>query len=202
MAPWLLLIIAALIVVSVSLYSHARQVETHALGRQLLVAEELRDAEAALHAALEKLRQMDTVLAIREHTLTREGQVLIAMEGRSGPVAADRGQAVQAEEKDAPDAPDQPDPQRPLSPVPEPSPRIGSFEAGGRDRMPDAVICRSDGASPSARPGLSPAREWPARARELAAAGATAAQIARELEVPAGEVELVLALNARRSSLF
>src|SRR5690348_4967463 len=69
MTPWLLLIIAALIVGCVSLYFQLRQVESQSRGQQSVIADELREAEAALLSALEKLRQMDTVLVVRERNL-------------------------------------------------------------------------------------------------------------------------------------
>jgi hypothetical protein len=55
MTPWLLLIIAALIVGCVSLYFQVRQGESQSLGRQSLMTDELREAEAALLSALEKV---------------------------------------------------------------------------------------------------------------------------------------------------
>jgi hypothetical protein len=199
MTPWLLLIIAALIVVSVSLYSHARQVESHTLGRQLLVADELREAEAALHAALEKLRQMDTMLAVRERTLASDGWRPIA-DGQCAPspptaLAMDRDDGGRLPGAGA------------LDP--------SGAAAGGQARDGGATIrLRAEGEEGSqagekrvgrtARPprvntGEGTGRVWQARVVELARTGMVASQIARELELPVGEVELVLALGPRPS---
>jgi len=125
MTPWLLLIIAALIVGCVSLYFRLQQVESHSLGRQAVVADELREAEAALLSALEKVRQMDAVLANR----------LVRSQLGSGPDAS-----------------------------------------------------RVETAEPLGLP-------WRGAAVELARTGMTAREIARELELPVGQVELVLALE-------
>src|SRR5690349_21349572 len=69
MAPWLLLLIAALTVACVSLYFHLRQVESQSRGEQSIITDELREAEAALTSALEKIQRMDRELAARERAL-------------------------------------------------------------------------------------------------------------------------------------
>src|SRR5438067_1380941 len=69
MTPWLLLIIAALIVACVSLYFHLRQAESQSRGEQSIITDELREAEAALTSVLEKIQRMDRELAAREKAL-------------------------------------------------------------------------------------------------------------------------------------
>src|SRR5438445_11264800 len=69
MTPWLLLIIAALIVACVSLYFYLRQVESQSRGEQSIITDELREAEAALTSALEKIHRIDRELGTREKAL-------------------------------------------------------------------------------------------------------------------------------------
>lgn len=138
MTPWLLLIIAVLIVVSATFYYQLRQVESESLNRQSLVADELREAEAAFLAALDKLRALADDLEARRQYLAGERAELPA--GR-----------------------------------PQGSPR------GRTDRPPAAAVPAASG--------------WRARAVELARVGMTPLQIARELEVRVGEVELLLAFE-------
>ena len=80
MAPWLLVIIAALIAVCVSLYFQVRQVQSEGRGTQSFIADELRDAEAALLMALERIQRMDRVLTIREKAICDSGQVRATIE--------------------------------------------------------------------------------------------------------------------------
>lgn len=198
MTPWLLLIIAALIVVSVSLYSHARQAESQTLGRQLLVADELKEAEAALRSAVEKLRQMDTVLAVREQTLAREAIVPLAVSSSRAPEPS--GRAAPGDDRitgtDSAE-PGHPGPEARGGGPDERGRSIQVHEDGDRDRVGTAAYGWPPQRTPMKSEDLS-GRQWQARAIELTAAGWTASRIARELELPVGEVELVLALNTSR----
>jgi len=63
---WLLVIITGLTVGCVVLYCRLRQMESVDRARQSLFADELRDAEAALLSALERVEAMDRRLASRE----------------------------------------------------------------------------------------------------------------------------------------
>src|SRR5947207_455320 len=96
-APWLLLLMAALIVACVSLFFQLRQVESQSRGRELILSDELRDAEAALLSALEKVRKMDTSLAAREHELAVRHQPASASrapEGRQSTAVRTRPTAI------------------------------------------------------------------------------------------------------------
>jgi hypothetical protein len=217
MGPWLLLVIAALIVACVSLYFHARQVESQARGEQSVITDELRDAEAALMSALEKLQRMDSALAAREQALTKA----------LGPDVFNRVPAERVVSSTTARDP------APVTVPPEPV-RSAEGEELEREPWPGSSITRREErarvlASPGvsalplaqeeARPGARPplfggkgeensgqwmhapgARQpphagWRLRAVELAQAGNTPLQIARDLELPVGEVELALALR-------
>lgn len=54
LSAWLLIIIAALIVLCFSLYFNAKRLESEALAREWLALEELREAEAALRESEER----------------------------------------------------------------------------------------------------------------------------------------------------
>src|SRR5436309_15048325 len=99
MTPWLLLIIAALIVACVSLYFHLRQVESQSRGEQSIITDDLREAEAALTSALEKIQRMDRELAARERALVDPG-VVSAQAGSNAPtgvLAVESGESYAAE---------------------------------------------------------------------------------------------------------
>jgi hypothetical protein len=191
MTPWLLLIIAALIVGCVSLYFQVRQGESQSLGRQSLMTDELREAEAALLSALEKVRQMDTVLAVRERNLATREELSLP-EGRRGAASGSRGLAAvdrgpgngedPAAREDPPDAASR-GPQAPAS------------DRGSGTEPPRRPARGTGAAGASSAHGPEQAgRPWQDRAVALAGTGMTARQIARELALPVGQVELVLAL--------
>jgi hypothetical protein len=188
MTPWLLLIIAALIVVSVSLYSYARQVESQTLGQQLVVADELREAEAALLAALDKVRQMETALAVRERNLARDE---VSTTGGRLP-ETDRWTCAShrsVEEKQV----ERHSTTRSTEPASGSTLLLRAERAAGSE--PAGTAQRSIVRPECHKEKEASIRLWQARALELAETGITAAQIACELELPVGEVELVLALR-------
>ena len=149
MVPWLLLVIAGLIVACAVMHSRLRETESATRGQQSVIADELREAEAALVSALDRLRRMDQELSARESNLSR-----------------------QLWEPPPPQAPPR------LSPVLHPQ-----------------DLPSNQASVPSEHPSLTVS--WRARAIDLARQGLTPLQIARELELPTGEVELVLALDTR-----
>jgi hypothetical protein len=148
MAPWLLLIIAALIVACVSFYYQIKQVESQARGEQSVIADELRDAEEALLSALDKIQRMDRVLSARERALTPPPADSASLETQN-------------------------------LPVPE----------SEREEPPAGRIARREVRAPAATSNCQ------TRATALAREGLAPAEIARELELPVGEVELALALS-------
>ena len=169
MTPWLLLIIAALIVACVSLYFHLKQVESQARGEQSVITDELRDAEAGLMSALEKIQRMDSALAARERLLS----AVVPIPGSR--VSSEHAETPPARATDDPDA--------------ERSGRVSGLMTGERDaEIPNPVALLTTPSAPA-----SP-RGWRARAAELAREGRTPLQIARDLELPVGEVELALTL--------
>lgn len=129
MVPWLLLVIAGLIVACAVMHSRLRETESATRGQQSVIADELRDAEATLVSALDRLRRMDQELSERESGIAQRLR-----------------------------------------------------ESGDRFHVDRA---------PVAAPGAS----WRREAVELWRRGMSALEIARELELPVGEVELVLALE-------
>jgi hypothetical protein len=167
MVPWLLLVIAGMIVLCTVMHSRLRETESATRGQQSFIADELRDAEAALVSALERLRRMDQELSDRESALS---------------------QCQRAPE------PVLPPPVHTRSPV-QREPGLSSLQRHieGRDLFSTA----SDAHSPPGRPAEStPGLSWRSAAIERSRRGMTALQIARELDLPVGEVELVLALDA------
>ena len=60
LSAWLLLIIAALIVLCFSLYYHAKRTESEALTREWLATEELRDTEAALRESQQRVQSLQS----------------------------------------------------------------------------------------------------------------------------------------------
>jgi hypothetical protein len=63
MTAWLLIVIVGLLLVCLVLYQLLQQTESVARGRQSLAAEDLRSAEAALSATLERFAQLDERLS-------------------------------------------------------------------------------------------------------------------------------------------
>jgi hypothetical protein len=182
-APWLLLLMAALIVACVSLFFQLRQVESQSRGRELILSDELRDAEAALLSALEKVRKMDSSLAARERDL--------------------------AERHQPPSTTRSPDDRQSMAVRSRPAAIIvGPRRASGEVRLTPAPADRGqEGPLPGAvrdarrtRRVMPSVAHWRLRAIELARTGRTPLQIARELEQPVGEVELVIALQSRRET--
>ncbi len=174
--PWLLLVIAALIVVCAALYFHLRQVESASLGHQSLVVDEAREAEQALLAVLGRAQRLEGEMAAREERLSRLPW------------------------------PDMPPPARPPDAGrPEESTGGDRPESAGqvfRPLTPDLLASHRDpghGPSPSDAPPRAamgrPVAAWRARAGALARAGMTTRQIAQELALPVAEVELALTLD-------
>jgi hypothetical protein len=135
LTPWLILIITALVLVSVTLYFQLKLAESESRNRDSIHADELREVEAVLQAALEQAPHLESRAA--------------------------------AHERPAPD---------PLTPTAsaetDPKPKYSST---GRSAIPAAL--------------------WRSRAADLARAGKSPLEIARELALPVGEVELALALS-------
>jgi hypothetical protein len=169
MVPWLLLVISGLIVTCALMYSQMRQVETTSRGRQSIIADELRDAEEALLSALERVRRMDQELAARESRLTSTSGPL-APPTFTEPFQTGGLRGVTSEDP----------------------PQVRSAADGGARAPKDAR--RRVGDQPAPRPASEPA-DWRARAVECSRRGASPRQIAQELGLPVGEVELVLALE-------
>lgn len=192
MVPWLLLVIAGLIVACAVMHSRLRETESATRGQQSVIADELRDAEAALVSALERLRRMDQELAERERDLSHSYQEPVPAPRdvpRPRPTAA-------AEELTGRPAGTVPPIERP--PVRPPS-GWRDTDLSSTDPVATGGSLFSVGASgrPSASRNSSPASRtsWRAQALELSRQGLSALAIARELELPVGEVELVLALE-------
>ena len=190
MTPWLLLIIAALIVGCVSLYFQLRQVESQSLSRQSVIADELRDAEGALLSALEKLRQMDTVLAVRERNLA-SGEASwsgVRLRGTS------HVRSLAETEQDPGDRSGPAGREEPMVSV-SGSPRAPTSDGGSEtERRGDPAWGRGAPRQPAAHAAKRTGPPWRDRAADLARNGMTARQIARKLELPVGEVELALTL--------
>jgi hypothetical protein len=193
MGPWLLMIIAALIALCVALYYQARQVQSEAGGAQRFIADELRDAEAGLVAALERIQRMDGVLSAREKA--------IAAAGRGAPVAEsmpatpnERSNTAESMRLEAP-MPTLAAGAVPTDPQTLPQDDASIEETVGDDGKP-VPAPRESRISLDQQPTGSAHGEWRSRAVGLAVAGLTPLQIARELELPVGEVELALALGS------
>ena len=181
MVPWLLLVIAGLIVACVLLHSQLRQVESTARGRQSLIADELRDAEAGLLSALERVRHMDQELGAREDRLVSlpfwpAAPPSVALAAPNPHGAGEFAQAGRETEEISSNHVVDGRQERPTI-LPAPSGEVNAAPVVSR-RTPPA-------------PG-----EWRLRALELARSGASPREIARELELPVGEVELALALES------
>lgn len=167
MVSWLLLVIAGLIVLCAVIHSRLGETESATRGQQSLIADELRDAEVALVSALERLRRMDQELSNRESGLSQRQR---------------EPESTYLSPVDPPHSA-----QRKLDPVLVQSPAaVGSlFSTAAADRPM------------SGRPGAStPGLSWRLAANERSRRGMTALQIAREMHLPVGEVELVLALDS------
>lgn len=198
MTPWLLLIIAALIVGCMSLYFQLRQVESQSLGRQSVIADELGDAEAALLSALEKLRQMDTVLAVRErHLASGEGVPLPERPARA-PLDCRGGIEVEGDQCQGTPAAERQQGSVAMRVTPAPPAHDLTVRAGQNSGpwWPSGAAI-----APGADASRAASRPWPGRAAALARTGMTARQIAQELELPVGQVELALALEGGESPL-
>jgi hypothetical protein len=192
MGPWLLMIIAALIALCVALYYQARQVQSEAGGAQRFIADELRDAEAALVAALDRIQRMDSVLSAREKALAAAGHDALVAE--PVPTSPDRGaSAAESVRLETPTRTST------ASLVSSDAQRPPQVEAGADASVEDdapPVAATHESTTPLDLKPTEPAHgEWRSRAAGLAVAGLTPLQIARELELPVGEVELALALG-------
>lgn len=180
--PWLLLVIAVLLVGCVSFYHQLRQVESQSRGHQSVIADELRDAEAALLSALEKLQKIDTNLSTRERQLSDSGSVILTdRPGQPAPEPEDvipgGGQGRSGSE-----------------PPPAPSAYRPSWDepaAASRENGPHPALSSPLPRLLEERPGVG---DDPVL--ELARRGMTVRAIARELELPVGQVELALSLRS------
>jgi hypothetical protein len=190
MAPWLLMIIAALIAVCVALYYQARQIQSEAGGTQRFIADELRDAESGLVSALERIQRMDSVLSAREKALAAAGREEPSAAPVSSSPIVSGAEGVRRESlahesvartaaSDAQSAPHV---------------EIGADEGCGDDGRPIPATPERVTALNQPPTGFAHG-ESRALAVSLAVAGLAPLQIARELGVPVGEVELALALG-------
>jgi hypothetical protein len=194
MTPWLLLIIAALIVACVSLYFHLRQVESQSRGEQSIITDELREAEAALTSALEKIHRIDRELGAREKTLADPMPAAAPSESRmrvpEPPVDPSLRPGAEFD---------------PETPAARTEIRLDPHGSGKFD-SPPVPADPGEGTLPpqsERRGNTSTAGErdwsltdWRDRAAEMAQDGMTPRQIARALELPVGEVEFALALRS------
>jgi hypothetical protein len=177
--PWLLLAIAALVVVCAALYSQVKQVESVTRGRQSLIADELREAEEALLSAIERVHHLDRDLAERERRLEA---------APAPPEASIRSGEPRAQEAPCLDrsVPPGRSPQAPCPPLASDGGRL--FTDSPSLRNPRSTV-------PDRSVRASGQADWRLRARELAEEGHSSRQIARDLGVPVGKVELALSLD-------
>jgi hypothetical protein len=192
MVPWLLLVIAGLIVLCAVMHSRMRETESATRGQQSVITDELRDAEAALVSALERLRRMDQELSERERDLSHSYR-----EPPPAPVETPRLRPAPATDEPTGRLTGAVPPiERP--PVRQPSARRDA-EPLSSDPCAGGGSLFSTGSSgrPSAKrnAGPAPKTSWRTQAIQLSRRGLSALEIARELGLPVGEVELVLALE-------
>jgi hypothetical protein len=181
LVPWLLLLIAGLVVACASMHSRLREVESASNARQSIVADELKDAEVALVAALDRLRRMDQTLAERESRLCGPARSMAAPAAYDASLSGSAGRSDCLEDLDVPGGGERP--ARAPEPMRSHDPELPRTSSASADLAGTGIR------SPAAMPP-----DWRMRAVELAGTGLSCRQIARELERPVGEVELVLAL--------
>jgi hypothetical protein len=188
MVPWLLLVIAGLIVACAVMHSRLRETESATRGQQSVITDELRDAEAALVSALDRLRRMDQALSARESGLSQR-----LWEPQSAPSPSLVPPTRELTE--GPDAtagmPARRSIEQPTASRESESSAQDSRVAGGGLFSTAAGGRSSVGRSNRTQTSVP----WRARAIELAQHGLSPLEIAQELELPTGEVELVLALE-------